>query len=237
MDIEVLLLSVAKAIVFIISIILYLRLFSSLIPGSVMHLKCKGTRTKDRGIKKYIYENGRCVVYEPEINVRKYVKKYSLFTEDGYKYMQCELAQQVHYIRYDVYAFDHADKLIDVINVNENVDYSSEYSQEVALPPETSYIRFVLRKVDDMYCCKKSYVGYSLASYIACGIIVGLATAVETAIVYIALRDIMEAIRFKLDMLILDTSEMIVAGVIVCCITVTLTLLAYYRNSKKVINR
>ena len=107
----------------------------------------------------------------------------------------------------------------------------------MALPPETSYIRFVLRKVDDMYCCKKSYVGYSLASYIACGIIVGLATAVETSIIYIALRDIMEAIRFKLDMLILDTSEMIVAGVIICCITVTLTLLAYYRNSKRVINR
>lgn len=242
MDIEVLLLALAKAIVFFVSVTLYLKLFSSLIPGSIMKLKCKGVRTRDRGIKKYIYENGRCVVYEPEINVRKYVSKYSLYTENGYKYMQCQLAQEVRYIRYDVYAFDISNKLIDVINVNEIVEVADGYSSPVALPPETSYVRFVLRKVDEVYSCKKSYLGYSPIRYVICGAVVALATALETVISYVMIRDILSSIRIKssklkLDMIILDSSEMIVAGVIICCITVALTLLAYYRNSKKVINR
>lgn len=237
MDLEKILLCVAKAVVLLISITLYLKLFSSVIPKLIMRLRCKGNLTKDRGIKKYIYENGRCVVYEPEINIRKYVKKYSLYTEDGYKYMQCEVDPQISYIRYDVYAFDNSNKLLDVINVNEIVDDENGYTESVALPPETSYIRFVLRKVDEKYSCKEAFLEYSPIRYALCGAIVAVATAVETAIIYTNLRDIMKAIRLKLHLVILDTSEMIMAGVLICCITVALTLLAYYRNSKRVINR
>ena len=234
---ENLLLGVAKGIVLIISITLYLKLFSSLIPGAIMRLSCKGETTRDRGIKKYIYENGRCVVYEPEVNVRKYVKKYSLYTEDGYKYIQCKIADRVRYIKYDVYAFDNKNKILDIITVNEYVDIGSQYSSSVAIPPETSYVRFVLRKVDSKYISNKVLVGYSPARYAVCGVVVGLATAIETAIVYICLRDILLLLTTRFKKFILDTPEMIVAGVIICCITVGLTLLAYHRNSKKVINR
>ena len=234
---EKLLLCAAKGIVLLISIILYLKLFSSIIPGIIMRLRCKGTLTKDRGIKKYIYKSGRCVVYEPDVNVRKYVKKYSLYTEDGYKYLQCELAKEISYIKYDVYAFNNKNKLIDVISVNEIVDGDAGISESVALPPETSYVRFVLRKVDEMYTCKDVYLEYSPIRYIVCGCVVGLATAVETVLIYTNLRDIMKAIKLKLHLVILDSSEMIFAGILICCMTVALTLLAYYRNSKRVINR
>ncbi len=234
---ENLLLGIAKGIVLIISIILYLKLFSSLIPGTIMRLSCKHENTRDRGIKKYIYENGRCVVYEPEINVRKYVKKYSLYTENGFKYMQCKLADRIHYIKYDVYAFDNRDKLLDIITVNENVDVGDEYSSSVAIPPETSYVRLVLRKVDAKYVSNQVLVGYSHIRYAICGTVVGIATAVETAIIYICLRDILLLINYKFERFILDTPAMIVIGALVCCATVGFTLLAYHRNSKKVINR
>lgn len=234
---ENLLLGIAKGIVLVISLALYLKLFSSLIPGAIMRLSCKGETTRDRGIKKYIYENGRCVVYEPEVNVRKYVKKYSLYTEDGYKYLQCKISDRIHYIKYDVYAFDNRNKLLDIITVNEYVEVGDEYSSSIALPPETSYVRFVLRKVDSKYISNKVLVRYSPARYITCGIVIGLATAIETAVVYSCLKDILLLLNSRFNKYILDTSEMIVVGVIICCATVGLTLLAYHRNSKKVINR
>ena len=234
---EKILLCSAKAILVFISITLYLKLFSSTIPNLIMRLRYKGTVTRDRGVKKYVYENGRCVVYEPDINVRKYVKKYSLYTEDGYKYIQCEVAKQISYIRYDVYAFNNSNKLIDIINVNENIEGEEGYSAPVELPPETSYVKFVLRKVDAMYSCKTSFVEYSPIRYAICGAVVALATAVETVIIYTNLKYIMKAIRLKVDLIVLESTEMIVAAIIICCITVALTLFAYYRNSKRVMSR
>lgn len=234
---ENLLTGIAKAIVLIISITLYLKLFSSLIPGVIMRLSCKRENTRDRGIKKYVYENGRCVVYEPDVNARKYVKKYSLYTEDGYKYMQCKLVDKIHYIKYDVYAFDNADKLLDIITVNQYVDVGEEYSSPIAIPPETSYVRFVLRKVDAKYASNKVLVGYSPVRYAICGTVVGIATAVETAIFYVCFRDILLLLNSRFKYYMLDTTEMVIVGSIICCVTVGLTLLAYHRNSKKVINR
>ena len=234
---ENLLLGIAKGIVLIISLALYLKLFSSLIPGAIMRLSCKGETTRDRGLKKYVYEGGRCVVYEPDVNVRKYVKKYSLYTENGYKYLQCKISDRIRYIKYDVYAFDNKGKLLDIVTVNDYVEVGDEFSSAVAIPPETSYVRFVLRKIDSKYVSNKVLVGYTPSRYAICGVVVGLATAIETAIVYICFNDILLLINSGFKKYIIGTTGMIVVGTIICCLTVGLTLLAYYRNSKKVINR
>ena len=105
--------------------------------------------------------------------------------------------------------------------------------------------------------------------YALCGVVVGIATALETFIVYTLLKDIMDLLKSILEILdlstidpevtimdvplrefilmikaklsedlgILDTQGAIVLGSIICVVVVTLTLLAYYRNSKRVINR
>lgn len=235
---EEIIICVAKAVVFFISIVLYLKLFSSMIPGFIMRLRCKKENTRDRGIKKLVYQNGRCVVYEPELNFRKYVSKYALFTEDGYKYMQCKLASSVHYIRFDVYAFDNTNKLIDVINVNEYVDMSEKYTSKIALPPETSYTRLVLRKVDNQYAFKGALLEYSPIRYAICGSVIALATAIELTVMYSIFKDFFEfLLKSKSDLVVLSGEKMLVVGIIVTCIVTGLTLLSYYRNSKRVMNK
>lgn len=236
--VEQIILCISKAIVLLISVTLYLKLFSSIIPGFIMRVTCKKEATRDRGIKKFIYENGRCVVYEPELNIRKYVKKYALYTEDGYKYIQCKVSECVKYLRYDVYAFDNSGKLIDVINVNDTVEEGGEYTSAVALPPETSYTRLVLRKVDAQYSFNGVLLEYSSIRYALCGALIALTTAVESTIIYITLRDILVALfDRKSRYIVAATEEIIPAIIIITCLVTGLTLLAYYRNAKKVINR
>ena len=128
------------------SIVLYVYLFSVIIPKGIMRIKLKYQGTCDRGLKKFIYPNGRCVLYEPELLIRKYIPLYALYTEDGYKYLKCKATERVSYLRYDVYAFDNRNKLIDIIGVAEAIG-ADRYTDNVSLPPATSYVRLVVRGV------------------------------------------------------------------------------------------
>lgn len=226
---------IAKGLVLVLSMVLYVYLFSAIIPKFIMKLRVKKENTRDRGLKKFIYSNGRCVLYETELSVRKYISNYALYTEDGYKYIKCLATDTVRNLSYDVYAFDNRNKLIDIIAVSEILG-EERYTSSVALPPETSYVRFVLRKVDNEYSSKKVYVDYSIVRYIICASVVALATAIESAFMYKVVKDILiNALRLKIELA--SSARMIVTVAIISLLVAGLTVLAYLRNSKKVINR
>ena len=226
---------IAKAIVLFTSMALYVYLFSSIIPKFIMQLRCKKENTCDRGIKKFIYPNGRCILYETELKIRGYVSSYVLYTENGYKYLKCRTAQKINRLRYDVYAFDNKNKLIDIVEVNEVIGYN-EYSNAVLLPPETSYARFVLRKADSLYASKEIVAVYPLWQYIVCASVVALATACESAIIYLLSRNlILNALRLKIALS--SPILMLIFTVAISLIVAGLTVLAYRRKCKKVINR
>ena len=226
---------IAKAIVLFTSMALYVYLFSAIIPKFIMKLGCKKENTCDRGIKKFIYPNGRCILYEPELKIRDYISSYVLYTENGYKYLKCRTAQKINHMRYDVYAFDNKNRLIDIVAVNEVVGYN-EYSNDVYLPPETSYARFVLRKADSLYASREIVAVYALWRYIVCASVVAVATAVEAAIIYVISKNIIfDALRLKMQ--ISSPMLMLIFTVVISLITAGLTVLAYRRKCKRVINR
>lgn len=226
---------IAKALVLITSMILYVYLFSAIIPRFIMRLSCKKENTRDRGLKKFIYPNGRSVLYEPELSVRKYVSNYALYTEDGYKYIKCKTAPQVKYLKYDVYAFDNQNKLVDIINVKERLSESG-YTSAVALPPETSYVRFVLRKADAEYFSNQEIAVYSPIRYCVCAGVVAFATAIEAAAIYSFVKDLLiNALRLRIELS--SPVGMTFMTLLISSLVAGLTILAYRRNCKKVINR
>lgn len=240
---EVIISYIAKVLVLITSMVLYIYLFSAIIPKFIMRLKCKKENTRDRGIKKFIYDNGRCVLYEPELSVREYVSNYALYTEDGYKYIKCKTARELKSIRYDVYVFDNRNKLIDIVNVNETLKEKG-YTSAVMLPPETSYVRFVLRRADAMYSSNKVIATYSPIRYCICAGVVAIATAIEATFIYSFVREIYllatEALYkngLRLQLTIIGPVGMIFMILGISLIAAGLTVLAYRRNCKKVINR
>ena len=232
---EVILAYVAKSLVLVMSMILYIYLFSRVVPRFIMKLKMVKENTRDRGLKRFVYPNGRCILYETELSARRYVGGYALYTEDGYKYIKCKVADDVSLLKYDVYAFDNHDNIIDIIEVTETVD-NDRYTSALSLPPDTSYVRFVLRAADKKYLSNKVLADYSVIQYGICAGVVALATAIEAALIYSLLKDILvEGLRIRIG--ISGALGMTVMVLGISLLTAGLTVLAYMRNSKKVINR
>ena len=109
---------------------------------------CAIRKTSDRGLKKYVYPSGRGIAYEPHPSIRKYVPRYLLFTEDGYKYVRCQVDDSVQTMAYSVVMFDRRNRAFDVIDVTEE-RISGARTTPVMLHPDTSYIALILDTVND----------------------------------------------------------------------------------------
>ena len=147
---------------FIVSLTLYIALMKYVFPRCIMRVRYSLSDKLGRGIKKCVYPSGRGVVYEPHPSVRKYVPRYALLTNDGYKCIKCQLDRNVKSLKYSVVMFNRKNRVIDVINVSETVGRAGE-SQFVMLHQQTSYVAFSLNEVNDsrvesgyMLYCKPS---------------------------------------------------------------------------------
>lgn len=126
------------AIIGVALVAVYSFVMRSLLP-KLLRVKYLTHESTDRGLHRYIYEGGRAITYEPHPSFRKYVNMYSLFTNNGYKYVRCKLDDEVSRIRYTVTTFDKNHKVIDVVSVNEKVSTRGQ-SAPVLLHHKTSYV-------------------------------------------------------------------------------------------------
>ena len=152
----------------VLGVIFYFVLMVTVLP-KLLKIESSIRTSSDRGLKKYIYPEGRGIVYEPHPSIRKYVNRYVLYTKDGYKYLKCKLDISVERLNYSVVMFNRFNRVIDVIEVSER-NISLGETQAVTLHGDTSYIAFVLDSVNEEWfdrepimCCKlwrlPAYVG------------------------------------------------------------------------------
>ena len=103
----------------------------------------------DRGIKKYKFKNaGYGIVYEPALNVRKYIKQYVLTNQNGEKKLTCKIAEGVAHVDYDVVLFNAANKVFLILNAKDLMEKDGGVTAEIVLPPETAYVTVLLNGVD-----------------------------------------------------------------------------------------
>lgn len=160
--------SILLGVLIILEFILFFVLVATAAP-QILKNHCVIRQTSDRGIKKYLYPNGRAVVYEPHPSFRKYLSQYLLFTEDGYKYVRCKLDAGVESIRYAVVMFNNRNRVVDVIDVEEKKILSDE-TTPVRLHPDTSYIALIPDEVNHIkikHDAVMSYHVWQLAAYAA----------------------------------------------------------------------
>ena len=131
-------------------LILFLSVFLSvvLLPRVFLTAKYGTTHTRDRGIKRRDEVNGTSLVFEPEEKWREYINQYALVERKGKKQLVCKLGDVKTYLEYDVAVFDCLKRVIKVLRVKDFVD-GSEYTKEVNLPEETSYVSISIIKADN----------------------------------------------------------------------------------------
>lgn len=172
-------LSAVSVVFFVfISIVFYVFCVSSFLPRTMIKLKFIPEEIKDRGLKKFIFDNGRSIVYEPSPEIRKYVHQYTLMEMYGTKFIKCKIAANINSINYDVIVFDCRGKMIDIVGVRENISEPG-YTSTVGLPADTSYASIVLRKVDKVYTSKAKVAEYRPLSLCAFSIVTILLSVAE----------------------------------------------------------
>lgn len=154
MDIVEIILKVAiHVLLCLASFSLYAFLLASLIPKWALRITYDSREHLGRGLEKFVYPDGRAVTYEPHPSIRKYVKKYALFTLDGYKYIQLCIQDTVKSYSARIIVFDNRSRIIDIVDVFENLNSASS-SRPLRLHGRTSYVAFILTEVNG----RKQYV-------------------------------------------------------------------------------
>jgi len=134
-------------VLMIIELIIYLILVGTVLPKWFMKVRCSVTESRDRGMKKYIFPEGRGVAYEPHPSVRKYIHRYVLFVSEGYKYIKCRLDDGITHLNYTVVMFNNRNKVIDVIDVSERRPRNAE-TGAVQIHQDTSYVALIPNTVN-----------------------------------------------------------------------------------------
>ena len=159
------------------SISVYVFLISRVLPDLLLKPLYDDSRDGDRGLRRYTFEGGRAILYEPSAPYRKYLKQYILSANGNEKYIKCKFADRVNAVRYEVIAFDSNDRMIDTVCIEEHILKEKEnISGAAMLPRQTAYVRVLLYSVNGVITDheKLLYVPASRRWGFACIVTVGL---------------------------------------------------------------
>ncbi|MBE6588965.1 MAG: hypothetical protein E7643_02185 [Ruminococcaceae bacterium] len=218
---------------FVIGSIFYVFLMKSVFP-LILKLQYRGIKLHDRGLKKYRYEEGRAVTYEPAPSMRKYISQYALFTDRGYKYICCKTDSAVRYLSYHVAMFDNRNRVIDTIEVTEQLR-SIGKTAPVMLHSDTSYVHLNLISVNDvefdssfpLYCR-----WYRVALYLLLNVLLTLA---EIVLVTFAIYGIFAAFGAQTVFNSVMLSYLVLPSLLIGGAVFAIVLRAYYKKGVRVI--
>lgn len=167
MDFEQIMDVASYAMLIIVSLVAFSMLLKYVVPTLTLRVNHFVDKSLGRGIKTYKYPDGRAVLYEPHPSIRKYINKYLLFVNEGYKYFKCTTDEAVRGFKLEILMLNNRHKVIDVISVECGID-STHTSADVLLHPETSYVAINLIDVNGSEVkrlTRSYYTVWQLAAY------------------------------------------------------------------------
>ncbi len=217
-----------------VAMVLYWILIGSVVPRVTMRLQWKKQDLAVRGIRRVTFPGGRGVVYQPEPHVRRYVRQYAIFSENGDKYLRCQLDPRVKHMRYDVVSFTAGGKLLDMISVDEQITHEGK-TQMIALPTKTAYAYIIPRQIDDAYENSDAVVSYRKAGMVWFVILTVILTALMSFFLYQGLDPIFDKLIKPYRSV--EGITVILRGLLFGAGVALLGLLSFRKRMKKVINK
>lgn len=229
-----LLLLVGHIFTFILSVVLYVYLTSRAWPDMCVRWANPKKKLGDRGLRKYKFPEGRGVVYEPELKMRRYIKQYALICYKNNKYLKCYLNPKIRFVKYDVMVYGPSSELLDVISVTERVT-NDKYSKAVPLHKDTSYVNVILRMADDMYKCNETIIRYSKPSLAILAVMVVLSTFGEIYLARYLSTKVIGMLTSGWAVYVNDI-RFLIYSIILSVACAMVFLLSYVRRTVKVVN-
>ncbi len=224
---------VSRSMLLLASLAVFWYFVKAVIPRFILRIDYSFDTALGRGLKKYRYPGGRAVVYEPHPSVRKYINKYALFTNDGYKYLKCLVDKGVSVMEYSVIMLNNRDKVIDVLDVRSKIGGSE--TKEVLLHPDTSYVAVNLESVNGMGVKGTVECRYKLSRVCAYFLAVAAASFAELYLMAYTVEDLLNT-AFELGVtLTQSTASYIAWSVLAAGLSVAVLLIYSGRKGIKVV--
>lgn len=205
---------VCLSIILIIEMAAYIILVGVFMPKWIVRIRCVVKESFDRGIKKYTFPSGRGVVYEPHPSIRKYINRYTLFTNDGYKYIKCRVDSGVKKLNYSVVMFDNRNKVIDVLDINEIKPRNCE-TDTVAIHQDTSYVSLVLNSVNGEMLEGRPIVCCAFGKIIAYGAAVAALSFAQVILMYGMINVYIDLLFKNVEFLVLNVTDFVLPSLVI----------------------
>ena len=167
--------SVALSVFLIFGLILYYLLIKTVFPGIILKMRLNSEGSLGRGLRKLKSPEGRAVIYEPHPSIRKYIKKYMLFSNGGIKHLKCEIDEGISELDYNVVMFDNKNRVIDTLRISDYLKRSA-VSHTVILHHNTSYVALIVNSVNGEKLQNVPMYYYKLSAVCIYGISVAVAS-------------------------------------------------------------
>ena len=128
----------ALAIVALSSIVLYVLAVGEWLPSLLIVKRHTAGDLRDRGLKKYVFPEGRGVVYQPSMRSRKYMKKYMLFCFEGKRYIRCMFNSEVKSAYFELLIYDNQNNIIKSVDIYAPIG-NTPYTEAILIPEQTSH--------------------------------------------------------------------------------------------------
>ena len=158
-----------------ISIIMYMILLSRVLARHALPISYQTSGILGRGLHRFKYPEGRAVLYEPHPSLRKYIRRYLLFTVEGYKNLRLRLDGAVSTLDLTIIMYDNRDNVIGVSDTRV-ASYGAKYSLPIALDASTAYIALVLNAVNGTKKKQKPYMEMKAKSLIVYFVLASILT-------------------------------------------------------------
>lgn len=146
-NIDAIVLYTSFGIVAVASVILYILAVSEWLPSLLIAKRKASGALYDRGVKKYVFPEGRGVVYQPGLASRRYMKKYMLFCYEGRKYIRCMFDPNVSSAYSEILVYDTQNNIIKTVDLFTPVG-DTTYSEAILLPDQTSHVTVTVLQVN-----------------------------------------------------------------------------------------
>lgn len=168
---------VSCALILIFAPIAYVFVTARLLPRLLLTPKARADEVSDRGLRRYTFQDGRAIVYQPAPAHRQYIRQYILSEHNGTRFLQCQTDERIFSIKYRILPFDEQDRPLDILDVEDPIfNTDNGKPRPVPLPPRTAYVSVEVQAVNDVNVYDSTQAGFSLKSTAIYGAAVAVLT-------------------------------------------------------------
>lgn len=187
-----------------------------------------------RGLKKFKYEGGRGVLYEPNPSVRKYIRSFALFTRDGYKHVMCRIGVGVNSLKYDVFMINMQGKVIDSITVSEDF-YTGSFTQPQMVHEDTSYIAISITEANGKKLVPSAQRYYKLFDVVLFAVFMAAISFATLLLINFFVDSVIAPITGAVSMAVSDIIIFSIPSVIISVISSVIVLASSAKKGIKVV--